>query len=106
MLYEVITANMPGMEPKPGSMGRPMPLFNVDIVDENNNSVAVGEVGEIVIRTQGRNQQGMFKGYYNNEEATSNVWNNNVYHTGDTAWKDEDGYLWYVGRTDDRNNFV
>jgi acetyl-CoA synthetase len=97
----VVVANLPGMEPKPGSMGKPTPLYNVDIVDENNNSVAVGEVGEIVIRTNGRNQKGMFKGYYNNPEATEKSWNNNVYHTGDTAWRDEDGYFWYVGRTDD-----
>lgn len=94
-------ANRPNMEPKPGSMGKPMPLFNIDIVDEEYNSVAVGEVGEIVIRTTGENQRGMFKGYYRNENATSAVWYDNIYHTGDTAWKDEDGYYWYVGRTDD-----
>jgi len=94
-------ANRPNMEPKPGSMGKPMPLFNIDIVDEEYNSVAVGEVGEIVIRTTGENQRGMFKGYFNNAAATSAVWYDNIYHTGDTAWKDEDGYYWYVGRTDD-----
>ena len=97
----LVVANLPGMEPKPGSMGKPTPLFNVDIVDENNNSVSVGEVGEIVIRTHGKSQKGMFKCYYNNPEATDKAWNNDVYHTGDTAWRDEDGYYWYVGRTDD-----
>lgn len=97
----LVVANLPGMEPKPGSMGRPTPLYNVDIVDENNNSVSVGEVGEIVIRTHGKSQKGMFKCYYNNPGATDNAWNNDVYHTGDTAWRDEDGYYWYVGRTDD-----
>lgn len=94
-------ANLYGMEPKPGSMGKPTPLFNVDIVDEKDNSVAVGEVGEIVIRTEGNKHKGMFKCYYNNPEATAAAWHDNVYHTGDTAWRDEDGYFWYVGRTDD-----
>jgi acetyl-CoA synthetase len=97
----LLVANTPGMEPKPGSMGKPMPLFNVDIVDENGNSVAVGEVGEIVVRTEGRKHVGMFKQYYNSEEETNNAWHDNIYHTGDTAWRDEDGYFWYVGRTDD-----
>ncbi len=97
----LVVANTVGMEPRPGSMGKAVPLFNVDIVDENNKSVPMGEVGEIVIRTEGSKQIGMFKGYYNNPEATKKAWNNNVFHTGDTAWKDESGYFWYVGRTDD-----
>ena len=97
----LLVANRPGTEPKPGSMGKPMPLFNADIVDENGNSVACGEVGEIVVRTNGRSHKGMFKCYYNNEKETSAAWHDNIYHTGDTAWKDEDGYFWYVGRTDD-----
>lgn len=97
----LVVANLPGMEPKPGSMGRPTPLYNVDIVDEDGNSLPAGETGEIVIRTQGMKQIGMFKEYYKNPEATNNAWNNDIYHTGDTAWKDEDGYFWYVGRTDD-----
>lgn len=103
----VMIANVVGMEPKPGSMGKPVPLYNIDIVDENGNSVAVGEVGEIVIRTEekeginGKLQDGIFLGYYQNAERTESVWNNHIYHTGDTAWKDEDGYFWYVGRTDD-----
>ncbi len=97
----LVVANLPGMEPKPGSMGRPTPLYNVDIIDEDGNSLPAGETGEIVIRTQGMKQIGMFKEYYKNSEATNNAWNNDIYHTGDTAWKDEDGYFWYVGRTDD-----
>lgn len=97
----LVVANLPGMEPKPGSMGKPTPLYNVDIVDEDGNSLPAGETGEIVIRTKDMHQIGMFKEYYKNPEATSNAWNNNIYHTGDTAWKDEDGYFWYVGRTDD-----
>ena len=98
----LVVGNLPGMEPKPGSMGRPTPLYNVDIVDEDGNTLPAGETGEIVIRTkEGDPNIGMFKEYYKNAEETHNSWNNNIYHTGDTAWRDEDGYFWYVGRTDD-----
>ncbi len=97
----LVVANFPGMEPKPGSMGKPAPLFNVDIVDEDGNTLPAGETGEIVIRTKNQFQIGMFKEYYKNPEETKNSWNNDIYHTGDTAWRDEDGYFWYVGRTDD-----
>lgn len=97
----LVVANLPGMEPKPGSMGKPTPLFNVDIVDEEGNSLPAGETGEIVIRTKNHHQIGMFKEYYKNPEETKSAWNNDIYHTGDTAWRDEDGYYWYVGRTDD-----
>lgn len=98
----LVVGNLPGMEPKPGSMGKPSFLYNVDIVDEDGNSLPAGETGEIVIRTSGRGDQvGMFKEYYKNPEETDRSWNNNMYHTGDTAWRDEDGYYWYVGRTDD-----
>lgn len=93
--------NLYGMTPKPGSMGKPVPLYNVDIVDENGNSVPVGEVGEMVVRTDGRYHKALFKEYYRNPEATESAWHDNIYHTGDTAWRDEDGYFWYVGRTDD-----
>ncbi len=95
-----ILGNLVGMEPKPGSMGKPTPLYNVDIVDENDNSVPNGEVGEIVIRAE-MGADGLFGGYYRDEEKTREAWSNGVYHTGDTAWKDEDGYYWYVGRNDD-----
>lgn len=95
-----ILANLKGMKPKPGSMGRPTPLYNVDIVDENDRSVPNGEVGEIVVRAK-RGADGLFNCYYRNEEKTDEVWSNDVYHTGDTAWRDEDGYFWYVGRNDD-----
>lgn len=94
-------ANLYGMTPKAGSMGKPTPLFNVDIVDENGNTLPAGETGEIVIRTKNNRQIGMFKEYYRNPEATHEAWHDDIYHTGDTAWRDEDGYLWYVGRTDD-----
>ncbi len=96
----VILANLVGMEPKPGSMGKPSPLYNVDIVDENDRSVPVGEVGEIAIRAE-RGKDGLFCCYYKDAEKTDEAWSNGVYHTGDTAWRDEDGYYWYVGRNDD-----
>ena len=97
----LIIANLVGMEPRPGSMGKPVPQYDVDIVDENGDSVPAGVTGEIVIRTDKRKQFGLFLGYYRDEELTNKAWHDGMYHTGDTAWKDEDGYYWYVGRTDD-----
>ncbi|MCL2633630.1 MAG: AMP-binding protein [Oscillospiraceae bacterium] len=96
----VMLANLIGMQPKPGSMGKPVPLYNMDIVDEDNNTVQVGEVGEIVVRTE-RDADGMFQGYFKNDELTDKAWSNDIYRTGDTAYRDEDGYYWYVGRNDD-----
>lgn len=89
-----------GMEPKPGSMGKPSPMYDLDLVDEDGASVAPGEVGEIVVRTDGT-RPGVFCGYYQDPERTKKVMHDGLYHTGDTAWRDEDGYFWYVGRTDD-----
>ena len=93
--------NPDGTEPKPGSTGRPSPAYHMDLVDENGNTVPRGAVGEIVVRTDSGKQVGLFSGYYLNEELTKEAWHDNIYHTGDTAWVDEDGYYWYVGRTDD-----
>lgn len=90
-----------GTTPKPGSMGKPSPAYPVDLVDENGESVEPGTVGEIVLRTSNGKPCGMFDGYYKNPELTKTVWSDGIYHTGDTAWRDEDGYFWYVGRTDD-----
>ncbi len=98
----LLIANLKGMKARPGSMGKPTPLYDVDIVDEDGHSVGTGVVGEIVVRPpQNGAPNGLFKGYYRDEERTRSVWENGVYHTGDTAYKDEDGYFWYVGRTDD-----
>ena len=98
----VTVGNLWGMEPKPGSMGKPSPLYDVDIVDEDGNPVPAGEVGEIVLHTtEGKKQPGLFIGYYRDPERTRAAWHDGLYHTGDTAWRDEDGYFWYVGRTDD-----
>lgn len=94
-------AALKGTEPRVGSMGKPTPLYKVDLLDENNKRVKVGETGEIVIRTNKQIPIGIFKGYYNDEQRTKEAWHDGIYHTGDTAWRDEDGYYWYVGRGDD-----
>ena len=95
-------ANLNGTDIKIGAMGKPTPLFDIDVVDMDGNSVPDGETGEIVIRTrEDKKQCGLFLGYYNDDEKTRDVWHDGMYHTGDTAWRDEDGYLWYVGRVDD-----
>jgi len=94
-------ANLKGAGHKVGSMGRPSPLYDMDIVDENGNSVPDGETGEIVVKVGDKTQVGLFMGYYRDEEKTREVWHDGYYHTGDTAWRDEDGFYWYVGRVDD-----
>ncbi|MDD7301602.1 MAG: AMP-binding protein [Eubacteriales bacterium] len=94
-------ANLVGMTPKPGSMGKPSPLYHVEILNPEGKPVAVGETGEICIDTRESVPCGLFLGYYRNEEKTKEAWHDGWYHTGDTAWKDEDGYFWYVGRIDD-----
>ncbi len=93
--------NLIGTKPKPGAMGKPVPLYDIDIVDPDGNSCRVGETGEIVIRTDKKVPCGLFKGYYGDQEKTDEVWHDGMYHTGDTAWCDEDGYFWYVSRIDD-----
>lgn len=94
-------ANLVGMTPKPGSMGRPNPAYDVRLVDGDGNEVERGETGEIVINTQNGLPAGLFDGYYRMPEKTQEVWHDGYYHTGDMAWVDEDGYYWYVGRADD-----
>ncbi|WP_346989954.1 AMP-binding protein, partial [Anaerotruncus colihominis] len=93
-------ANFVGTTPKPGSMGKPSPIYDIHLIDEDGNDVPRGTVGEIVINTE-KPHPGLFSGYYRNPEVTAESWHDGYYHTGDTAWMDEDGYLWYVGRTDD-----
>ena len=94
-------ANLVGTQLKPGAMGKPVPGYGIDLVDADGKSVADGVNGEIVIRTDPAPTCGVFLGYYRNEEATKAVWHDGLYHTGDLAWRDEDGYYWYVGRADD-----
>jgi len=98
----LLLATLEGMKPKPGSMGKPSPLYNIDLIDDNLNPVDDGVVGEIVVRPrEDGTSYGLLKSYYRDEAKTASVWEGGVYHTGDTAYRDEDGYYWYVGRTDD-----
>jgi len=94
-------ANLYGTTPKIGAMGKASPQFDIDIVDPDGNSVSDGEVGEIVIHTDKEIPCGLFKEYYLDEAKTNDAWYDGMYHTGDTAWRDEDGYFWYVSRIDD-----
>ena len=97
----LMIANLMGNPHKLGSMGLPTPLYDVDILDPNGNPVPVGETGEIVVKTSESVPCGLFAGYYKDEEKTKEAWHDGYYHTGDTAWRDEDGFIWYVGRVDD-----
>ncbi len=94
-------ANLTGMTPKPGSMGKPVPLYDIQILRPDGTPAELGETGEICIKTSDKVPCGLFIGYYQNEDKTKDVWYDGYYHTGDTAWADEDGYFWYVGRMDD-----
>lgn len=97
----VAIATYPWMQPRPGSMGKPSPGYHIDIINEQGDSCDVGEEGQIVIRTDKIKPVGMFEDYYRDEEKTKNVWHDGIYYTGDMAWRDEDGYYWFVGRADD-----
>ena len=94
-------ANLVGMSPKPGSMGKPVPVYDIALLDADGKEVGVGENGEICINTKNGVPCGLFLGYYHDDEKTKEVWHNGYYHTGDVAWRDEDGYYWYVSRVDD-----
>jgi len=91
----------PWVEPKPGSMGLINPHYDVDLVTSEGRVAEVGEQGQIVIRTDKSYPVGLFKGYYRNAELTNEAWHDDIYYTGDVAWRDEDGYFWFVGRADD-----
>ena len=91
----------PWMEPKPGSMGVPNPQYEIDLLTPDGRPAEDGEQGQIVIRTHNGKPLGLFKGYYRDEERTEDAWHDDVYYTGDVAWRDEDGYYWFVGRADD-----
>lgn len=97
----VQVANFPWMEPKPGSMGKPSPGYDIVLLDDDGRPCEVGEEGEICVRTGRDWTPGLFMGYYRDNELTNRVWHDGYYHTGDVAWRDEDGYYWYVGRNDD-----
>jgi acetyl-CoA synthetase len=97
----VSIATFPWMEPKPGSMGMPCPGYEMDLLTPDGRSAEDGEQGEIIFRTDRRKPIGLFMGYYRDKELTESVYRDDVYHTGDIAWRDEDGYYWFVGRNDD-----
>jgi len=92
---------MPWMTPKPGSMGIPNAQYDIDLVRADGTSCEDGEKGEIVVRVGDRKPIGLFKYYYRDEELTREAWHDGIYHTGDMAWRDEDGYYWFEGRIDD-----
>ena len=91
----------PWIEPKPSSMGVPNPLYKMDLLTWDGRSAEDGEQGEIVFYTDEKRPLSLFMGYYRDKELTEQVYADHVYHTGDMAWRDEDGYYWFVGRTDD-----
>ena len=95
----VLIANFPWFKPRPGSMGKPAPLYGVDLVDADGNTCEDGEEGRIIVRNT--DAVGLFKGYYRDDKLTAAVFAGGVYDTGDTAWRDPDGYYWFVGRNDD-----
>ena len=91
----------PWVEPKPGSMGLPSPHYDIDLLTSEGRSAEAGEQGQIVIRIDKNYPAGLFDGYYRNQRLTDEAMSDGIYYTGDLAWKDEDGYLWFVGRADD-----
>lgn len=97
----LIIGNLEGMEPKPGSMGKPSPQYTVKVMRPDGTFCEADETGEIVISVENGSPEGLFLGYYLDEKRTESVCYNGFYHTGDTAYMDEDGFLWYVGRVDD-----
>jgi len=97
----MIIGNLIGKRHKIGSMGKPAPIYDVELVDSDGNPVKTSESGEIVINVKNGAPCGLFTGYYRDEEKTAEVWHDGYYHTGDVAWRDEDGFYWYVGRADD-----
>ena len=97
----VALANYPWFEPRPGSLGKPSPSYEIHLLDDNGNDCEEGKAGQIAFKTDERMPYGLFCGYYLDEEKTQSCWHDGYYYTGDIAWCDEDGYYWYVGRADD-----
>ena len=97
----VLAGNFPGMKIKPGSMGKPAPGYDLEIVRPDGTRCPPNEEGSIVLHLHGQRPTGLFSGYYKNEEQTKKVFNGDDYYTGDVAYYDEDGYIWFIGRKDD-----
>ena len=95
----VLIANFPWFAPRPGSIGKPAPLYDIDLINAEGESCEAGEEGQIIVRNL--DAVGLFKGYYLNDEITESAFRGGVYNTGDVAWRDHDGYYWFVGRDDD-----
>ena len=96
-----IVANFPGMEIRPGSMGKPVPGLTIDIIDDNGTVLGDDEVGHIGVKVTDPWPPGLFRGYFRDDEVTAEAFRNGWYYTGDTATRDADGYIWFVGRSDD-----
>ncbi|MDR1663129.1 MAG: AMP-binding protein [Endomicrobium sp.] len=96
-----LVAMFPWIKVRPGSIGKPSAGWDVDIVDNENKSCKPGEKGRLIIRTSKGRPAGLFLGYYKDEAMTRNVWKDGIYDTGDMVYKDEDEYIWFVGRYDD-----
>jgi acetyl-CoA synthetase len=97
----VMLGTFPWMEPKPGSMGVPNPQYEIDLLRPDGSRAEDGEQGEIVMHTKNSKPTGLFMEYYREPERTNEAWHDDIYYTGDVAWRDEDGYFWFVGRSDD-----
>ena len=92
---------MPWMTPKPGSMGKPNAQYDIDLLKPDGTPCEDGEKGQIVVRVGDVKPLGLFRGYYRDDKLTRQAWHDGIYYTGDMAWRDEDGYYWFVGRIDD-----
>ena len=97
----MIIGNLVGKPHKIGAMGKPAPIYKVELLDKEGKPAKTSESGEICINVSEGAPCGLFTGYYGDKEKTDEVWYDGYYHTGDVAWCDEDGYYWYVGRADD-----
>ena len=97
----MMIGNMTGAAHKVGSMGKPVPIYDIELLDDDGKPVPAGENGEVCVNLKNGSPCGLSVGYYNNPEATAEAWCDGYYHTGDIAWKDEDGFYWYYGRKDD-----
>jgi acetyl-CoA synthetase len=97
----VTMATFPWLKPKPGSMGKPAPGYDIALIRDDGSFCNMGEEGQIVVRTDKKRPVGLFDGYYRDPELTAQMWHDDLYFTGDVAWCDENGYYWFVGRADD-----
>ena len=97
----LLIGTLEGTEPRPGSMGKPSPQYDVHVLKPDGSECRTDEIGEICVATSKAVPNGLFLGYFQDETKTKEVWHDGFYHTGDTAYMDKDGYLWYVGRVDD-----